>query len=148
MPEKTTPALLTPDELAEIHAAYTAWLSESALLGPHGTKALTAVPRLVAEIERHRAEIEAIARVRRFSEMVVATSIRLGAIDQARDTLAILDGKELSSTPAEQPPANLDENARVIINGELFRIIEWSPSGSHGNGREEFVMYAQRLPSE
>lgn len=59
MPEQTAPKPIGTAELAEIRAAYTEWLSESALLGPHGSKAISAVPRLVADVERHRAEIEA-----------------------------------------------------------------------------------------
>lgn len=51
--------------------------------------------RQIRVLERQRDELQAaIARVRRLCDLTIAASCRAQAIDQARDTLAALDGQE------------------------------------------------------
>ena len=63
-------------------------LNESTVMHTENAKAIT---DLSAELDEARA---AIARVRRLCEMTIASSCRVQAIDQARDTLAVLDRPE------------------------------------------------------
>jgi hypothetical protein len=81
----------------------------------------------VAELEardtpgwRNRAERAeaAIARVRRLCELTIRTSVRVQAIDQARDTLAALD--QPAEAPAPPPPGSTREQ----LPAEILALIE------------------------
>jgi len=69
-----------------------------------------------ANEQKQRAERAeaAIARVRRLCEMTIASSVRVQAIDQARDTLAALDGP--TDTAADIPA---DKNGPTIANVQV-----------------------------
>ncbi|NRQ40691.1 hypothetical protein HII36_54110 [Nonomuraea sp. NN258] len=132
MPDQTAPAAepwaLTPEQHIRgvVHNAVTAALAQhdhwvrlgvrqaitDAVLSALPAYGVAVIPGTELERLRQRAEQaeSANARVRQFSEMVIASSIRLGAIEQAHDTLAILDGKTPPTAPAKPRPAyvNLD----------------------------------------
>jgi hypothetical protein len=66
-------------------------------------------------LSRQAARAEAaIARVRRLCELTIAASVRVQAIDQARDTLAALD--DPTDTAADIPA---DKNVPTIPNGQV-----------------------------
>lgn len=85
--------------------------------------------RLAHAEEAARQAQDAIARVRRLCELTINASIRVQAIDQARDTLAALDGPEaqraLLNTLREQQAGGRDAAAvrhRVADAGEVFAL--------------------------
>ncbi|MGW1267561.1 hypothetical protein [Streptomyces sp. NPDC002491] len=63
------------------------------------------VKTLVPELEAAQA---AIVRVRKLSEMTIAQSVRVQAIDQARDTLAALDRQPEAARPVMTPATSAD----------------------------------------
>lgn len=79
----------------------------------------------VQELTERAADAEAaVARVRHLSELTIATSIRLGAIEQARDTLAVLDG--LGADLVAVRIADLD----MVMNhaGDPAAVAEYPPA--------------------